>query len=153
MMTLLARVKDPSINGLRRIKDSAKTTFQGWMDLIDDPSVSPEKAIAGLEDEIAEVEQTAAYMIGTERDLLGSLEDAAFLSGELGLRAAQAAEEGRDFVARQMQEEKEHYDAVIAEVRVRYQDTRARVRELVQKLYELKEQLYAMKKQHAAKQN
>lgn len=137
---------------LTRVMDKTKTTFQEWMDRIDDPAASADQAIAGLEEEIGDVERTAAYMMGTERDLLGQLEDAAFLSGELGLRAAQAAEEGREFVARQMFEEKEHYDAVIAEVRIRYQDTRERVRGLVQKLYDMKEQLYTLKKRHAAQQ-
>jgi phage shock protein A len=152
-MTQLTKMKEPGILGLRRFVDGAKTAFQSLLDHEEHPVVSPEMTIAKLEDEIAEVERTAAYMIGTERDLLGSLEDAAFLAGELGLRAGQAAEEGRDFVVRQMLEEKAHYDDVAAELRVRYQDTRARARELVQKLYDLKERLYTMKKRQALRQN
>lgn len=132
---------------LTRVMDRTKASLQVWMDRIDDPQKSPEASLAELESEIDRAELTAATMIGTERELLSRLEEAAFMAGELGLRAMQAEEEGRDYVAKQMLEEKRHYDEVTAEVRIRYQDARTRVQELVEKLYGLKEQAHALRKQ------
>jgi phage shock protein A len=132
---------------LRRVLDRTKASLQDRMGRMEDPRGSLESALSELEREMESVERTAAVMIGTERELLSRLEDAAFLSGELGLRAAQAAEEGRGYAARQMLEEKRHYDDVIAEVRARYQDARSRVQELVEKLYGMKEQAFELRKQ------
>ncbi|KIL37858.1 hypothetical protein SD70_30285 [Gordoniibacillus kamchatkensis] len=131
---------------LTRAMDRTKAPQEPWKESVGDPHDAISAELATLENEMEHVERTAAAMIGTERELLGQLEEAAFLSGELGLRAIQATEEGRDYVAKQMLEEKGHYDAIVAEVRHRYQEARARVQELVEKLYGLKEQAFELRK-------
>jgi phage shock protein A len=127
--------------------DRTKATLQDWLERAEAPETSPLDTLAQLEREMETLEQTASALIGTERELLGRLEDASFLSAELGNRAAKAAEEGREHVARQMLEEKCYYDDIAVEMYARYQEARAHVQQLVEKLYALKEQAFELRKQ------
>ncbi|MFC0215206.1 PspA/IM30 family protein [Paenibacillus chartarius] len=134
---------------LTKVMDVTKSSWNELLDKLDQPE-QPGDAIDAelgeLEKRMDDLERTTAAMIGTERELQSQLEDVSFLSGELGLRAVQAAEQGRDTVAKQMLEEKQHYDEVIREIRQRYQETRARVQDLVEKLYAMKEQAHELRK-------
>jgi phage shock protein A len=134
---------------LQKMVDRTKALAHEFLDKIEDPAVTLNQYLLELEEEIGRAELAAANLVGTERDLLGQLEEAAFISGELGLRASRAAQEGRDTVAKLMLEEKRHYDDKITEIKQIHLRTRAQIQDIVQRLYDLKEQLYRMKKKRS----